>query len=89
MECSSLNVHMYSKNIVPTPSCECGAFKSPYHYLFHCPRYNAIRERYLHSYLDSRNTHDLLYGKESSSDSENEVLFQNVQEFFIKSKRFA
>ena len=83
MECSSLNAHLYSKNIVPTPSCECGAFESPYHYLFHCPRYNAIRERYLHSYLESHNTHDLLNGKESSSDSENEVLFQNVQEFII------
>ena len=51
MECSSLNAHLYSKNIVPTPSCGCGAFESPYHYLLHCPRYNAIRERYLHSYM--------------------------------------
>ena len=89
MECSSLNAHLYSKNVVPTPSCECGAFESPNHYLLHCPRYKAIRERYLHSYLDSHNTHDLLYGKESSSDSENKVLFQNVQEFIIQSKRFA
>ena len=28
MECSSLNAHLYSKNIVPTPSYECGAFEN-------------------------------------------------------------
>ena len=34
-------------------------------------------------------THELLCGKESASDLENEALFLNVQEFIVKSKRFA
>ena len=32
MECSSLNSHLYRKNIVSTPSCQCGGFESPYHF---------------------------------------------------------
>ena len=32
MDCSSLNSHLYSKNIVPSPSCDCGDFESPYHF---------------------------------------------------------
>ena len=39
MECSSLNSHLYRKNIVPIPSCACGSFESPHHYLFQCPIY--------------------------------------------------
>ena len=89
MECSTLNAHLYGKNIVPSPSCTCGAFESPYHYFFHCPRYVNIRETYLHSYLESHNTHELLYGKEPVSAQENEALFLSVQEFIVKSKRFA
>ena len=34
MECSSLNSHLFRKNIVPSPSCICGGFESPYHFLF-------------------------------------------------------
>ena len=89
MECSTLNAHLYRKNIVPSPSCTCGAFESPYHYFFHCQRYVNIRETYLHNYIESHNTHELLCGKESASDLENEALFLNVQEFIVKSKRFA
>ena len=75
MECSSLNSHLYCKNIIPTPSCECGSFESPYHFLFQCPRYAAIRDTYLHNYLDSHTTREILYGKESATDLENEALF--------------
>ena len=39
------------------------------------------RETYLHNYLESHNTHELLCGKESATDLENEALFLNVQEF--------
>ena len=28
MECSSLNSHLYSKNIINSPSCSCGCFES-------------------------------------------------------------
>ena len=29
---SKLNSHLYSKNIVPSPSCACGVFESCYHF---------------------------------------------------------
>ena len=51
--------------------------------------YVNIRETYLHIYPESHNTHELLRGEESASDLENEALFLNVQEFIVKSKRFA
>ena len=33
-------------------------------------------------------THELLYGKETATDLENEALFLKVQDFIIHSKRF-
>ena len=39
MDCSSLNAHLYRKNIVLSPSCSCGGFESAYHFFFKCPNY--------------------------------------------------
>ena len=47
MECSSLNAHLYKKNIVPSTSCSCGGFESTYHFFFKCSNYSLIRTRYL------------------------------------------
>ena len=47
MECSSLNSHLYHKNIGDCPSCLCGGFESTYHFLFVCPRFAAARNSYL------------------------------------------
>ena len=55
---------------------------------FQCPRYANARQLYIQNYLVSHNTHELLHGKESASDIENEALFMNIQEFIIKSNRF-
>ena len=49
MECSSLNSHLYGKNIASTPSCQYEGFESPYHFFFQCPRYAARRNRFLPS----------------------------------------
>ena len=89
MECSSLNSHLYRRNIVESPSCTCGSFESPYHFLFVCPKYGETRNRYLPANLQSFSTRDLLYGKENVINIENESLFLKVQEFLIHSKRFA
>ena len=48
-----------------------------------------MRETYLYIYLESHNTREFSYGKEPASDLENEALFVNVQEFIVKSVRFA
>ena len=88
MACSSLNSDLYRKNIVPSPSCACGGFESAYHFFFICPKYNATRERYLEALLRNHTTHDLLFGKDTATDEENEALFLKVQDYILKSKRF-
>ena len=89
MECSSLNSHLYRKNIVSTPSCQCGGFESPYHFFFQCPRYAAARNRFLPNDINRYNTHDFLFGIEGKTNRENEALFIKVQDFIVKSGRFA
>ena len=89
MECSSLNAHLYRKKIVPSPTCACGGFESPYHFLFICPIYSRFRTRYLPNNLNQHNTNDLYCGISNVSDTENEALFLKVQDFIIHSKRFA
>ena len=80
MQCSSLNQHLYRKNIVDPPNCICVLTKSTTHYLFHCPRYTAQRQMYINSINVPINvtTEILLFGS----------LFLAVQKFVIRSKRF-
>ena len=61
MECSTLNAHLYRKNIVPSPSCICCGFESPYHFLFVCPKYTVARDMFLLKNLTNYTTHDLLF----------------------------
>ena len=88
MECSSLNAHLYRKNIVPSPSCSCGGFESVYHFFFECPNYADIRTRYLPNNLKDLNTNQLLCGMPNATVTDNETLFCQVQEFIIRSRRF-
>ena len=88
LECSSLNSHLYRKNIIESASCSCGGFESNYHYLFTCPKYANHRNRYLPYNLQNYSTNDLLCGKENLSEHDNESLFLQVQEYIIKSGRF-
>ena len=89
MECSSLNSHLYRKNIVPSPSCLCGGFDSAAHFFFTCPGYSIPRNRYLPNDLHTYTTHELLFGKENVPFHVNKSLFLKVQDFIIKSGRFA
>ena len=66
MECCALNSHLYRKNIVPSPSCICGGFESPYQFLFVCSRYNAARNRYLPNNLMNYSTHDSYLGRRTN-----------------------
>ena len=89
MECSSLNSHLYRKNIIAEPSCQCGAFESSCHFLFDCPRHAAVRARYLPNNIDDYTLHDLLFGMEAKTNQENEDLFVQVQDFIVNSGRFS
>ena len=89
LECSSLNAHLYRKNIVPEPTCQCGGFKSSYHFFFVCPIFLDARSKCLPANLINVTTSDLLFGMESKKNHENEALFMQVQEFIVESGRFA
>jgi len=43
-QCSSLNVHLFSKNIVVSPLWQCGIVETTSHYLLHRPLYIAHRD---------------------------------------------
>ena len=88
MECISLNSHLFRKNIVASPTCDCGDFESPYHFFFICPRYTGIRNTYLSNILQTHCTKELLFGKDTVSVNENETLFLKLQDYIIKSRRF-
>ena len=75
MECSSLNSHLFRKNIVASPTCDRGGFESPYHFFFICPRYTGIRNIYLSNIPQTLCTKELLFGKETAPVNENETLF--------------
>ena len=68
MACSWLNSHFNRKNIVPSPSCACGGFENAYHFFFICPNYNVTQERYLEALLGNHTAHELLFGKDTSTD---------------------
>ena len=43
MDCSSLNHHLFSKNIIDSPLCICGRPETTKHFLFNCNRFNNLR----------------------------------------------
>ena len=90
MQCSSLNQHLYRKNIVDSPNCICGLAESTTHYLFHCRRYTAQRQMCTNSINVPINltTEILLFGSPKLAPNQNVELFLAVQKFVICSKRF-
>ena len=90
--CSSLNHHLFLKNVVDSPNCSChqGVPETNSHYLFYCHRFNDSRNRYIESIDIPMNlTVDrLLFGSPDLTDDQNNSLFLNVQKFIINSKRF-
>ena len=89
--CSSLNYHLFLKNISNTSLCRCGSVENPEHYFLHCPNYNLIRADLVSSVSRVCNvvTIDiLLYGKPSLPYDSNVSVFRSVHDYVEKSKRF-
>ena len=87
MECSALNADLYRKNIVNSPSCQCGGFENAQHLFFTCPLYAESRKN-LSIRLDNYSINQLLYGIEDSTLQENTTLFIEVQNFLTSCGRF-
>ena len=86
----SLRYHLFQKNIIDNPVCECGEIENTSHFFFHCNLYGQLR----HALLDRVSTYChptvniFLYGNTDLTDVENAELFSAVQDYILKTKRF-
>ena len=89
--CSTLRLHLYSKNIIENPLCNCGEIEDPFHFFFECNQYNLIRRDMLTciSAICNPNLNILLHGNDGLSEEQNLNIFMAVHNFIIKSKRFS
>ena len=90
MRCSSLNAHLFSKNIIDSPLCACGSFEDTHHFLLSCARYAVLRQELVNKItpICQLSLNVLLFGNQELAYSLNKQIFLAVQEFLIKSKRF-
>ena len=88
--CSPLHQHLHSKNIVDSPYCTCGDIEDTHHFLFVCHQFTDLRRDLINSVSDicQPNLNVLLCGDISLTFDQNKQIFEAVQEFIIKSKRF-
>ena len=88
IDCSSLNHHLFSKNIIYSPLCICGRQETTKHYLFDCNRFNNLRQEIMQSQLCEPTLNALLYGVTDLSDETNRQLFIIIQEYIFRTKQF-
>ena len=90
MHCSSLNEHLFSKNIIESPSCVCGEVEDTHHYLLTCPLYHTQRSSLIDvlSPITHINLKIILFGNGTLPDEVNRQIFHHVQTYISKTKRF-
>ena len=88
--CSSLNQHLFLKNIIDSPLCCCGKIESNKHFFLECELYNRPRQilRTAISEIAAFNLRTILFGVEDLSFVENKNIFTAVHEFIKESGRF-
>ena len=87
---SSLNHHLFSKNITDNDTCLCGHVEDTSHFLFDCPRFVSQRQVMVNRLLPISNpTLDLLlFGDSTLSYQVNVNIFSAVQDYIMRTKRF-
>ena len=90
MRCSSLNQHLFSKNINQSPLCIWGEVEDSKHFFLECSLYNNIRHdmltavsRFCNPGLDV-----LLYGNPTLSNETNISIFTAIHTFILGTKCF-
>ena len=90
-ECSSLNQHLFRRNLVQKPYCLCGEIEDNKHFLLTCPCYNQMRAEMVLSIQRKINveltTDVLLFGTDAVSEEVNTSIFKAVQKYIKLSKR--
>ena len=89
-ENSSLNHHLFSKNLIDSPLCRCGSIETTEHFLLQCTRYTHIRQLLIASVsaITTPCLHTLLYGDDSLDYNVNSIIFDLVHDFIFSTKRF-
>ena len=90
MNSSSLNEHLFIRNLVDFPNCACGKVESTSHFLISCKKYTVLRNELMHTinYPVTIDLNLLLKGSDTLSVDQNIDIFIKVQNFILKSKRF-
>ena len=88
LECSSLNYHLYQKNLVDSPLCSCGQIDTTTHYFLHCPNYLQPRQDYFSALPYQLTLSLLLNGLQDVPTEVNNMIFKQVQLYIIATKRF-
>ena len=92
MNCSILNYDLCKKMyVIPSAECSCGNPKEDAdHFFYVCSKYDHIRPTFLNSLYDigPSNLRTLLHGNETLNPSQNEQIFNLVQDYIKNSGRF-
>ena len=88
MNSSSLNEHLFIRNLVDFPNCACGQVESTSHLFISCKKYTDLRNELMYT-INCPVTIDvklLLNGSDTLSADQNIDIFIKVQNFILKSK---
>jgi hypothetical protein len=88
--CSALNEHLFRRNVVASPLCQCGQRESPFHYFLECQLYINIRAELLNtiSIYSVPSVQTILYGDSILNYQTNTNIAEAVHKYIIDSKRF-
>ena len=88
LECSSLNSHLYHKNISVSPLCKCGENETVHHYLLNCRLYINQRNVHLSQLPCGVSLSILLNGSPDLDFAANCEIFSKVHAYIMSTKRF-
>ena len=90
MNSSSLNEHLFIRNLVDSPNCACCQVESTSHFLISCTKYTNLRNELMYTinYPVTIDLNLLLKGSDTLGVDQNIDIFIKVQNFILKSKRF-
>ena len=91
-KCSNLNVDLYYNHLSQTEACDCGKMsETPQHFFFECKNYITERSDMLRNLFSNSlpvDLNSLIYGNDTLTDAQNEIIFGIVQHFIKETKRF-
>ena len=90
INCSSLNLDLFMRNISDSPLCQYGSVENVQHSFYHCRYYQVPRTELMNmvSLYQNPSLSLLLYGNDSFSLETNSIIFEKVNKFILDSKRF-